>query len=78
MASAARSGGRSHAGRGLAAYSAAARSHLNAFVRNESGATAIEYALIGAIITIGTIAAMTTIGTTLSAAFDNVAAGFNN
>lgn len=47
-------------------------------MRNESGATAIEYALIGAIITIGTIAAMTTIGTTLSTAFDNVAAGFNN
>ncbi len=49
----------SHAARGFAAYSAAARSHLKAFVRDDSGATAIEYAMIGAIITVGTIAAMT-------------------
>ncbi|HEY4126007.1 MAG TPA: Flp family type IVb pilin [Rhizomicrobium sp.] len=76
MGASARSGGRSNAARGFAAYSAFARSHLKAFAANESGATAIEYALLAAMITVGTIAAITSIGTTLSGTFTAVSDGF--
>ncbi len=42
------------------------------FIRNDSGATAIEYALIAALIAVAIIAAVTTIGTKLNGAFTNV------
>jgi pilus assembly protein Flp/PilA len=77
MGASARSAGLSHAGGGLAAYSALARSHLRAFAQNESGATAIEYALIATIITVGIITALTTIGNTLATTFQEVSSGFN-
>jgi pilus assembly protein Flp/PilA len=77
MGASARSDGLSHAAGGLAAYSALARSHLKAFAHSKSGATAIEYALLATIITIGLITAITAIGTTLSTDFQNVLTGFN-
>jgi len=40
---------------------------------DESGATAIEYGLIAALIAVAAIAAMQLVGTSLTATFDNVA-----
>jgi len=42
------------------------------FLRNESGATAIEYGLIASLIAVAAITAMTTVGTNLSGTFTNV------
>ena len=42
------------------------------FIRNEEGATAIEYGLIAALISVAAIAAMTALGGTLSATFTSV------
>ncbi len=42
------------------------------FLRDESGATAIEYGLIAALIAVVIIAAVTTVGTNLSTTFDKV------
>jgi len=41
-------------------------------IRNEKGATAIEYGLIAALIAVAAIAAMQSIGTKLSTTFNNV------
>jgi len=43
------------------------------FVRDESGATAIEYGLIAALIAVVIITAVTAVGTGVSAAFNSVA-----
>jgi pilus assembly protein Flp/PilA len=43
------------------------------FVSDESGATAIEYGLIAALIAVVVITALTTIGTNLKADFTSVA-----
>ena len=43
------------------------------FVRDESGATAIEYGLIAALIAVVIIGAVTTTGTSLSATFNTIA-----
>ena len=43
------------------------------FLRDESGATAIEYGLIAALIAIAAITAMSTLGNDLSNTFNNVA-----
>jgi pilus assembly protein Flp/PilA len=43
------------------------------FMKDESGATAIEYGLLAALISIAAIAAMTTVGTNLSTTFSTVA-----
>ena len=45
---------------------------IKSFLQNESGATAIEYGLIAALIAVAAIAAMTTLGTKLSGTFGNV------
>lgn len=42
------------------------------FLTNESGATAIEYGLIAALIAVAAIAAMTTLGSKLKTTFTNV------
>ena len=47
-------------------------SFLAKFVRNESGATAIEYGLIAALISIVIVGALTTIGTNLNTGFTAV------
>ena len=47
---------------------------LSRFLRDESGATAIEYGLIAAGISVVIIAAVNLIGTNLDAKFDQIAA----
>jgi pilus assembly protein Flp/PilA len=42
-------------------------------LRDESGVTAIEYALIAALIAVAAIAAFTLVGTNLSTTFSNIA-----
>ena len=42
------------------------------FMKDESGATAIEYGLIASLIAVAAIAAMTTIGSKLNTTFTNV------
>ncbi len=49
---------------------------LRRFARNESGATAIEYALIAGCISIAIVTAVTSIGTTLNGTFTSVKNGF--
>jgi pilus assembly protein Flp/PilA len=49
-------------------------SWARAFIGDESGATAIEYGLIAALIAVAIIAGATTTGTSLSAVFNSVAA----
>lgn len=44
------------------------------FAANESGATAIEYGLIAALIAVAAIAAMSNLGTRLNSSFNNVSA----
>jgi pilus assembly protein Flp/PilA len=46
---------------------------FNRFIRDESGATAIEYGLIAALIAVACITALTTLGTELGAKFKKVA-----
>ena len=43
------------------------------FIKDESGATAIEYGLIAALIAVGIITAATLLGTQISSTFNNVA-----
>ncbi|HWY61012.1 MAG TPA: Flp family type IVb pilin [Rhizomicrobium sp.] len=43
------------------------------FVRDESGATAIEYGLIAALIAVVIITGLTTVGTNLNAKFSSIA-----
>ena len=43
-----------------------------AFLKDESGATAIEYGLIAALIAVVIIASLTALGTTLSTEFTNI------
>jgi pilus assembly protein Flp/PilA len=45
---------------------------IKRFLSNESGATAIEYALIAACIALAIITAVNTLGTTLSGKFDSI------
>ncbi|HKU64133.1 MAG TPA: Flp family type IVb pilin [Rhizomicrobium sp.] len=46
---------------------------ISRFVRDESGATAIEYGLIAALIAVVIITAVKLVGTNLSTTFDSVA-----
>jgi pilus assembly protein Flp/PilA len=46
---------------------------LKKFVKDKSGATAIEYGLIAVLISVVIIAAITVVGTQLDAGFDKVA-----
>jgi len=46
---------------------------ISKFVRNESGATAIEYGLIAALISVVIIGVLASIGTNLSAKFNQIA-----
>jgi pilus assembly protein Flp/PilA len=46
---------------------------LSRFVRDESGATAIEYGLIAALIAVVIIGALTLVGSNLSSTFQSVA-----
>ena len=46
-------------------------------VRNERGATAIEYGLIAALIAVAAITAMTSVGSKLGSTFNNVSSNLN-
>ena len=50
------------------------RTLLSDLIRDESGVTAIEYALIAALIAVAAIAAFTLVGTNLSTTFSTIAA----
>ena len=45
---------------------------IRKFIRNEKGATAIEYGLIAALIAVAAISAMKGVGTTLNSTFTNI------
>ena len=45
---------------------------VSRFMKNESGATAIEYGLIAALIAVVLVTVMTTLGNGLTAAFGNI------
>ena len=45
---------------------------ISRFLKNESGATAIEYGLIAALISVVIIGAVTTVGTNLTTTFTKV------
>jgi pilus assembly protein Flp/PilA len=47
------------------------------FVKDESGATAIEYGLIAALISVVAIATLTTVGSNLNAKFTAIANGLS-
>lgn len=47
---------------------------LRSFKKNDSGATAIEYGLIAALIAVGLVTALTTLGTDLGGIFGDVSA----
>ncbi|GHD71676.1 Flp family type IVb pilin [Vogesella fluminis] len=49
-------------------------SHLKRIFSNEDGATAVEYALLGALIAVVIVTAVTSTGLNLQALFANVAA----
>jgi pilus assembly protein Flp/PilA len=46
---------------------------IRSLVRNDSGATAIEYGLIAALISVAIITAVTLVGTNLNTTFNSVA-----
>ena len=48
------------------------------FLNDESGATAIEYGLIAALIAVGIIAAATTLGGSLSGLFNRISGRLDN
>ena len=45
-------------------------SAMKRFIANESGATAVEYGLLAALIAVAIITAVTSLGSTLSSKFD--------
>ena len=51
---------------------------FQSFCRDESGATAIEYGLIAALISVAAIAAMGAMGDSLQTLFNTVAGELNN
>jgi len=50
---------------------------LKSFCEDESGATAIEYGLIAALVSVAAITALTTMGTTLNSLFTTVSNAMN-
>jgi pilus assembly protein Flp/PilA len=52
-------------------------SALKSFVRNQSGATAVEYGLIASLIALVIIASVTSVGTKMTGTFNKVAANLH-
>ena len=46
---------------------------ITSLLRDDSGATAIEYGLIAALVAVAAVAAMSAVGTSLSSTFNSVA-----
>ncbi len=53
------------------------RATFNAFLKDESGATAIEYGLIAALVSVAAITALTAMGTSLNSMFTAVSTALN-
>ena len=53
------------------------KNFIERFVKDESGATAIEYGLIASLISVAIITAVTSVGTKTGATFNKVAANMN-
>lgn len=53
-------------------------SALKRFVQDESGATAIEYGLIAALVSVAAIGALRLLGTSLNTMFSSVSTELNN
>ena len=51
---------------------------LHSFAKDESGATAIEYGLIAALIAVAAIGALTSVGSSLNTLFTGVASQLDN
>lgn len=51
---------------------------ITAVLKDESGATAIEYGLIAALVSVAAIAALTAMGSSLETMFNRVAGELNN
>jgi pilus assembly protein Flp/PilA len=51
--------------------------HIKQFCGDESGATAIEYGLIAALVSVAAIGALTTMGNTLNTLFTTVSNSMN-
>jgi len=51
---------------------------LSRFVKDESGATAIEYGLIAALVAVAIIGALTTLGTDLGSLFSKIGTRLSN
>jgi pilus assembly protein Flp/PilA len=51
-------------------------SKLNALIRDEDGATLVEYGLVVALIAVAAITAVTLLGTNISATFNTIAGHF--
>ena len=49
------------------------KSVFQSFVKDESGATAVEYGLIASLIAVAIIAGATALGTSLNTTFNNIA-----
>jgi len=54
------------------------RTRIKGFLLDENGATAVEYALIAAIISVSIVASMKMISNTLNADFNSVASGLQS
>ena len=53
------------------------KAQIARFIRDESGATAIEYALIAAGIGIAILTAVNALGTAIASSFDNIKTALN-
>lgn len=51
---------------------------MRKFLKNNKGATAIEYGLIAALIAVAAISAMSALGTSLSTTFNNISSKLNS
>ncbi len=51
---------------------------VSKFAKDESGATAIEYGLIAALVAVAAIVGMTALGTSLNSIFSSVSTTLNN
>jgi pilus assembly protein Flp/PilA len=51
---------------------------MKRFLRDQSGATAIEYALIAGLIAMAIVSATTMIGTSLKGSYEQVSSGFSS
>ncbi|MGB7286468.1 MAG: Flp family type IVb pilin [Salaquimonas sp.] len=49
---------------------------IKIFIRNESGATAIEYALIAILISVSIVGGATTLGNSINTSFTNASSNF--